>query len=150
MFVTWDPEDGSTPRVWEFKEDDVLKSEAIAIEKAMGGPQASYEMWFAQMRSGNMKARGILLWHLMRQEHRGLKYEDTPDFRKRQLKVEMSVVELRELKAQMGSTKMDEATKEMFDAQFDRDIRAAMERETGVVEGDITDGVGNEVAVPKA
>lgn len=134
MLVKFDPEDGSTPREFTFDPEDMLASEAQAVEKAYG---ASSEEWVNALRVRNAKARRVLLWHLLRQDHGNLKFQDTPDFRMRQMVVEMSVAELREVYDQISRTKMDEQTRELFEAAFERDIKEAMERETGVHEGEI-------------
>jgi len=137
MFVTWKPEDGSEDRTYDFDPDDLLTSEAKAIEKAFGG---TWEEWLNGLRTGNAKARQILLWHLLRQEHRSLRLDDIPDFRMRQLKVEMSVRELRELLETVSKTKMDDRTREMAVSAIERDIVEAMERETGVMSGEVVEG----------
>lgn len=137
MFVTWKPDEESEARTFDFDPDDVTRKEGEAIEKAMGGQMPSFEMWLAAVQAGNMKARTILLWHLLKQEHRGMQLNDVPDFRRRQLKVEMSARELIQLRDKIGKTKMDDATREAFQAQFDADIAEAMEREGGVVSGEV-------------
>jgi hypothetical protein len=137
MFVKYDPEDGSDPQEWNFDPDDVLRSEATAVEKAYG---ASWEEWLNKLRVKEAKARTVLLWHLFKQAHPKLKFEDVPDFRMRQMTVEMSVKELRELFDQMSRTKMDENVREQFQAMFDRDIADAMQRETGIYEGEVETG----------
>lgn len=140
MFVTFDPEDGSEPRTWVFDPDDVDRRQGEDIEKAMGtiaGAPASFDAWLELVRGANMKARTVLFWHLLRLDHRSLAYKDTPNFKRRQLKVEMSVAELRELYERISKTKMADETREAFEAAFDRDIAEAMERETGVISGEI-------------
>lgn len=137
MFVTYDPEDGSEPTTWDFDPEDVSRKDGQAIEKAMGGDSASFDRWLDMVRAGNLTARTVLLWHLLKEKHPHLQFKDAPNFKKRQLQVQMSVAELRALKDQISRTKMDENTREVFEAAFDRDIRDAMERETGVVEGEI-------------
>jgi hypothetical protein len=140
MFVTFDPEDGSQPQTWVFDPDDVDRRQGEDIEKAMGtigGAPANFDAWLELVRGANMRARTVLLWHLLRLDHKSLAYKDTPNFKRRQLKVEMSVAELRELYERIGKTKMADETREAFEAAFDRDIAEAMERETGVISGEI-------------
>lgn len=135
MDVSYDPEDGSEKRSWQFDPEDLLTSEAIAIEKAYG---EGSEQWLQALRTNEAKARRVLLWHLLRQEHRTLAFKDTPDFRKRQLQVQMNVAELRELASKIGRMKLNEDTKEQLTAAIEVDIRDAMERE-GVFEGEIAE-----------
>ena len=135
MFVTFDKEDGTPPQEWVFDPEDVLSSEAKAIEKAYGG---SWEQWINGLRMMEVKARIILLWHLIRQEHKSMRFEDTPDFRMRQVQVQMSVAELRALYERMAGSIRDEDIRDAFEAAFQRDIRDAMKRENGgVIEGEI-------------
>lgn len=140
MFVTYDPRDGSEPRTWDFDPDEITRKQGEAIETAMGlvgNSPVSFEVWLSLVQAGNMRARTVLLWHLFRLEHQSLAFKDMPDFVRKQLKVEMSVAELRALRDQIAKTKMDGQTKEIFEAQFERDIRDAMERETGVIDVDL-------------
>lgn len=137
MFIYWQADGEAEPTVFEFDPDEVSSKEGQAIEKAMGGNAPSFDMWFELVRAGNMRARTILLWHLLAQAHPKLQLTDVPDFKRRQLRIEMSVAELQKLRETIGKTKMDETTREAFDAQFDRDIADAMERETGVISGEI-------------
>jgi hypothetical protein len=140
MFVTYDLEDGSPLRTWVFDPDDVDRRQGEDIEKAMGpigGAPANFDTWLELVRGANMRARSVLLWHLLRLEHRSLAYKDAPNFKRRQLKVEMSVDELRELRERIAKTKMADEVREAFEAAFDRDIADAMERETGVISGEI-------------
>jgi hypothetical protein len=145
MDVTFDPEDGSEPRTWVFDTEDLLKSEAKLIEKAYG---SSLEEWMNLLRIRNIKAREVLLWHLLCREHPKLKFEDTPDFRMRQLKVEMSSAELKDVYDQMSRTKMPDEMREMFEAAFQRDYQDALAREGKAVEGELISS--KQVAVPKA
>jgi hypothetical protein len=137
MFVKWQPEGQAEPTTFEFDPDEVTSKEGQAIEKAMGGNAPSFEMWLELVRVGNIKARTILLWYLLQRDHPKTTLNDVPDFKRKQLQVQMSVAELQELRAKMAKQKMEEATREAFEAQFDVDIAEAMERETGVLTGEI-------------
>ncbi len=135
MEVRFDPEDGSEPRVWTFDPEDMLRSEAAQVERHFG---ASWEEWLNALRIRNAKARNVLLWHLMQQDHKGkLRFEDTPDFRMRQLTVEMSSAELRVVYEQVARTKMSDDMREAFEAAFNRDYQEALVREGKAVEGEI-------------
>jgi hypothetical protein len=145
MDVTFDLEDGSQPKTWTFDPDDVLRSEATAIEKAYG---SSWEEWINALRIRNAKARTVLVWHLLRQDHPKLKFDDTPDFRMRQVKVEMSSTELKAIYDQMSRTKMDEDLREAFENAYQRDYQDALLREGKAVDGELITTEG--ALVPKA
>jgi hypothetical protein len=152
MQVTWDPEDGGEKRVWQFKEGDILRSDAELIEKHFGG---EWEHFINGLRIKNAKARAVLLWYCLKTEMKEqghsvkLRFDDTPDFRMRQMVVEMDSDELRELYAQIGRTKMNEDTREAFDAAYQRDLQDAMIREGKAAEGDLLTLSDALVAVPK-
>lgn len=136
MLVTFDPEDGTEPRTWEFDPDDVGRKDAEDIEHHFGQP---WEMFVDALRVRNAKARGALLWYLLRQEHPRMPFKDTPNFKMRQMKVEMSSAELREVWKQISRTKVDEGTMEAFEAAFERDLQDALEREGKAYEGEIVE-----------
>ena len=134
MHVTWDPEDGGEVIVLEFKPDDDLGSkEAEEIEKLFGQP---IEQWVNELRMKSAKARRLLLWWMLRQNHRRLAFKDVPDFKLRQMKVEMDVAELQELWKRLSQTKMDEDRLDALRSAFEIEVRDAMERE-GVLLGEI-------------
>lgn len=137
MLVTYDPEDGSGVRTWEFDEGDVGRKDAELIEKHFGQP---WDMWIDALRVRHAKARGVLLWYLLRQETTRLRFEDTPDFKMRQMKVEMSSAELREVMDRIMRTKMDDDTREALEAAFQRDLQEAMQREGKAFEGEVLAG----------
>lgn len=142
MFVTWDPEDGSDKTTFDFDPDDVLASEAVEVEKQYG---EAWEMWLNGLRTKEAKARRILLWWHLKQTHKRLQFKDAPDFRMRQLTVEMNSTELADLKTRIEKAQLDEDTKERTLRAIDLEMREAMERE-GIYEGDIVEGT---VALPK-
>ena len=152
MDVTFDPEDGSEVKRWKFDEEDVLRSEAEAIEKAFGH---EWEYFLNGLRVRNAKARSVLLWHLLKTEmkeqghHIKLRYEDVPDFRMRQMKVEMGSAELKRLYDQISRTKMSDDVREAFESAYQRDLQDAMVREGKAAEGEVIDVSGALVA-PKA
>lgn len=135
MQVTWNQEDGSPPVKFEFDPEDVYSKEAADIEKVYGDP---WEQWLNGLRVKEAKARRVLLWHHLRQAHRGLTFKDTPDFRMRQLKVEMNSKEIIEIRDRMARTKMEDDTRERLNAAIEVDLRDAMARE-GTLEGDIVE-----------
>lgn len=139
MLVTWKPEGGEPDQEWQFDPGDVGRKDAILIEKHFGG--GTWDQWVAALQMGDMQARTVLLWHMLRQIHPKLRFDDVPDFRVRQLTVQMGVAELRKLYDRARRMKMDDVTREAFEAQMEADLAEAMEREG--LEGDvkIVDGV---------
>ena len=136
MYVRWDPENGEPVREFDFDPEDTLRSDAKLVEKHYG---KSWEVWLNNLRIKEADARTVLLWHLLRQEHRNLRFEDTPDFRMRQMKVEMSSAELRDLMKRTERMKLSDDERDQLRMAFEIDIRDAMERETGVHEGEVVE-----------
>ncbi len=139
MFVTYDPElDGEPVREWHFDPEDMMSKEAIDIEKEYG---AAIDQWMNGLRTNEAKARRLLLWHLLRETNPRLQIRDTPNFRLRQFKVQMDVAERRKRLERVGKMKMDADQQEMLTAAIEIDIREAMERETGVIDGEIDEPI---------
>lgn len=140
MFVEYDPEDGTGKQTWTFDPDDVMQSDAEGIEKAYG---QSWEVWLHGLRTREAKARRVLLWQMLREKHREaggrikLRYEDTPDFRMRQVVVHMSSDEMREMDRQFRPTIKDEDVLAQYDAAFQRDLNEALDREGKAISGEI-------------
>lgn len=93
MFVQYTPKDGDA-QTWDFVPDDVFEDDAELIEKHSG---ATWDTFLDNLRGGQARARRVLLWHLTRQVHPKLRFEDTPRFRMGELVVEFGAAELREL-----------------------------------------------------
>lgn len=125
MHITYKPEDGEQ-QVWEFDPGRIRAGVAEVIEKRFG---ANFDMWRDGVRAGNAKARRVLLWHLLRQTHATLRYEDTPDFYMDELLVEFSVSELLELRERLERASMDESMREQVRTGLDLEITDAMARE---------------------
>lgn len=126
MFVKWDPEDGSSTQEWVFDSGDVKRKDAILIEKHFKG---TWDQWVAGLMTGDILARTVLLWYMMKQVHEAIKFEDIPDFRVRQLTVEMGVQELKNLWKRAQKIKLEADQREAFESQFEEDMRDAMKRE---------------------
>jgi hypothetical protein len=90
VFVVYTPENGD-PNAWEFNPRRVRSSQAILIENRYG---KQWDVFVADLMRGSMSARRVLLWHLIRQTHATLRFEDTPDFFPEELVVEFSRAEL--------------------------------------------------------
>lgn len=130
MLVIWDPEDGSDKQTWHFDADDVPRKRAEEIEtfyRKSGG--ASYDGWKIGLQSGEIGARAILLWYMLTQVHPKLNFKDVPDFRVRQLKVEMTVEELKGLWKQIQRMGLDDDKKSDMERAFRIALEDAAERE---------------------
>jgi len=86
--------DGEPPREWDLDLDDLAEEDAEQIEKqyrrATGDNMATYDMYRLSLYQGGATARRVLLWYLTTLTHKGLRFEDTPKFRRSQLKAEFS------------------------------------------------------------
>lgn len=137
MQVTWDPEDESEPQTWQFDPEDVPFKRAKEIEKHFDG---TYDQWVVALQTGDISARSVLLWYMLTHVHPKLRYQDLPNFRVRQLKAEMGVVELKRLWARVQRMKLSEEKTEAFETAFEADMRDAMDREGLDGEFTIVDG----------
>lgn len=138
MFVEWDPENGEEKQTWNFDPDDVLRKDAALIEKHYG---ESWDQWNAGLMLGKIEARAVLLWYMLKLVHPKLRYDDVPDFRVRQLKTEMGTLELKALYKRASKMKLDQDTRDAFEAQFESDMKDAMEREGIEGQVEFVDGV---------
>lgn len=138
MFVQWDPENGEPVQEWMFESGDVSRKDAIAIEKQYGG--RTYDQFLQGLQMGQIEARAVLLWHMLRQVHPNVRFDDVPDFRVRQLTVHMGVRELKELWERVKKIKLTPDQREAFEAQFESDLREAMVREKMEPEFSIVEG----------
>lgn len=131
MFVTYSPADGDEQR-WEFLADQVLDTDAEAIEKAYVD---NWDNWLVTLLRGGMRARRVLLWHLIKTAHPSLKFADLPSFRVGELAVEFDREELELVRAgiadENSSRGLDEATRESLLEHLDAELVKAPERSTG-------------------
>lgn len=132
MFITYQPEDGDK-QTWDFDPDRVRQGAAELIEKRFG---TGFEEWKQGVLVGNSKARRVLLWHLIRQTHHTLRYEDTPDFMMRELLVEQSVAEVAEMRDRVLKAKMSDELREQVLTGLDLQLADALARE-GVEEAEV-------------
>lgn len=150
MYVTWDAQNGEPIQTWDFDADDLYRLEVVEIEKHYGG---SWDQWLQGLRIGEMPARTVLLWHLLAQTNPKLQFKDVPNFRMKQLKVEMGVRELKDLWVKAKRMRMPAAQAEAFAMMFAADVRDAMEREGWQGTADVVDGElvfqGDGVDLPK-
>lgn len=126
MHVTYSPESGDV-QSWEFNPDTVRSSKAEMIEKRFG---QSWDQWKAAVQQGSIKARRVLLWHLMTQQHPTMRMEDMPDFAAGELVVEYTAGELRALRANVEKSKALSAEDKVdVLAALDGEIEAAALRD---------------------
>lgn len=125
MFVTYKPEDAAEQR-WEFDPRKVRASRAEMIEKRSG---ENWDNWLVAVQSGQMRARRVLLWHLMSLDHPTLRFEDTPDFYAGELEIEHSVAELTEIRDKVVKANLPAEQREQVMLALDGEITAAMERQ---------------------
>lgn len=130
MFVTYRPEDGTEQR-WTFDPRRVRASKAEMIEKRAGEP---WDAWQAAVLAGKMRARRVLLWHLLTVDHPTLRWEDVPDFYAGELLVEYSVVELAEIRGRVAQAEIPVEQRDQVLAALDTAITEATKREAAAAE----------------
>jgi hypothetical protein len=69
----------------------------------------------------------VLLWHLLRQVHHTLRFEDTPDFKMGAVKVEHSVDELVQIRERVAKSSLPDDDREAILAALDVEISEAMD-----------------------
>lgn len=147
MFVTYAPEGGDEQR-WDFDPGKVRASKAEMIEKRFGD---SWDKWLAAVQQGGMKARRVLLWHLLTVDHPTLRAEDVPDFYAGEVTVEHNVAELRDIRERVLKANIAEDEKEQVIVALDVQISDAIAAEEKAAEaaglpvaedGDEVDGAG--------
>lgn len=97
MRVTYSPESGDR-RTWRFNPGKVPASKGEMIERRYG---ESWDQWRLAIQTGSIRARRVLLWHLMTTDHPAFRWEDTPDFAADELEVEYDAAELRKQREQV-------------------------------------------------
>lgn len=137
MLVTWDPEDGSEQQSWDFDPGDVPFSRVKQIEQHYG---KGYDTWKVGLMSGEVFARGVLLWYMLTLVHPKLQFKDLPDFRVRQLTVTQGTRELLDLQKRVAKMRLSDEDRERFDLQFEVEMQEAMEREGIEGTAEVVDG----------
>jgi phosphodiesterase/alkaline phosphatase D-like protein len=128
MFVTYTPQDPADgePREWTFTAGRVRASEAQLLEREFGENWDNFTMG---VQSGSMKARRVLLWHLLRRDHPMLRFDDVPDFFADELTVEMEVAELAPMIDRISKANLPAEKREQIVAALDLAMSDAMARE---------------------
>jgi hypothetical protein len=121
MQVTYKPEDAEvgSERVWDFDPNRIRAARAEMIEKRYG---QRYSEWIKNVQAGEVRARRVLLWHLLSLEHLHLKLEDVPDFMFGELEVDYSVDDLQRIRHEVAESAMDDRTKEDHLERLDLEI----------------------------
>ncbi len=96
MIVTYSP-DGDQPQRWTFDPKTVISGEAEAIEKRA---ESTWDDFQKAILSGSIRARRVLLWHLLKKTHPPLRFDDV-SFRAGEVSVEFERHELEELREQI-------------------------------------------------
>lgn len=122
MIVTYTPK-GQEPQTFEYDSGDVRAKDAELMETKSGIPWENFGLLVMQ---GMMKARRVLLWHLLRETHPSLRLDDV-DFAARELKVEFNAKENKELRDVVvsKSSAIPAEQREAVLAQLDADIAKA-------------------------
>lgn len=86
---------GDAPQRWTFDPDAVDVDEAERIEAALGRG-ATWSTFTGGLLDGTVRARRVLLWHLLRRDHpdANLRFSDVPVFKMGELKIEFGTAEI--------------------------------------------------------
>lgn len=96
MIVTYTP-DGGEPQRFRFDPKIVMSGEAEAIEKRA---ESTWDEFQKAIMSGSIRARRVLLWHLLKKTHPPLRFDDVT-FRAGDVELEYERHELEDLRAQI-------------------------------------------------
>lgn len=96
MIVTYTP-DGDPVQRWTFDPKHVIAGEAEAIEKRA---ESTWDEFQKAILSGSIRARRVLLWHLLKKAHPPLRFDDVT-FRTGEVEVEFEKHELEALRGQI-------------------------------------------------
>lgn len=125
MILTYTPADGDAQR-FVFKPDDMLNSEAEAIEKRTGWTWAEF---LEQTQKGSTLARRVLLWTFLRRTHHTLRFEDV-SFRQSEVVLAFDIDEMTTMRAAVADAPdRPGIDKEAFLAFMDGEIAKAVETE---------------------
>lgn len=141
MYVEYKPKDGE-PSAWDFTPGEVFQEDAEQVEKHYG---RNWDDFLDDVRSGNARARKVLLWHLIRQDHPKLPFADAPRFRMGELVVHHSSTEIRELLDKvhkLDASGVDEERRQAIVAGLNVDLTDALLRERGDTAVDVDEPVG--------
>jgi hypothetical protein len=133
MLVIYKPEDeNGTVRqdmAWEkeFQPTRVRANRAEMIEKRYG---SRYADWVNAIQAGEVKARRVLMWHLLSLDHPSFKMEDVPDFMFGELELDYSLADLQKLRVQVDESAMDDTAKSETLERLDMEIATRLVKGT--------------------
>lgn len=125
MKVTYTPA-GDAPQVFDFKPNLVRAAMAEMIETRA---DMKYAPWVDAVLQGSVKARRVLLWHLLSRVHGNVRIEDV-DFAVGELVVERDLEEAKALRGEIASWTGKEEIRVQALAEIDAEI-ATLETEEG-------------------
>jgi hypothetical protein len=96
------------------------------IEKRYG---ARYPVWAKEIQAGEVKARAVLLWHLMNLDVPQFRWEDVPDFAFGELEVDYGIPDLQKLRRDVDESAMDDTTKAETLNRLDLEIASRLEKD---------------------
>ena len=115
MKITYSRTGGET-RTFDYDPDDLLNSEAKAIERVTGKTMEQVDL---ELQAGGMEARSAVLWMLMKRENDKLRYSDV-EFRRSEVTVEFSRAERAETREKVvKATHLRDDQREAILAQLD-------------------------------
>lgn len=120
MLVTYKPEGKPEEhRSWEFWPEKVRRNRGEMIEKRYG---ARFSVWAKEIQAGEVKARAVLLWHLMNLDVPQFRWEDTPDFAFDELELDYAVSDLQKLRREVDESSMEDDVKSDTLRRLDMEI----------------------------
>jgi hypothetical protein len=123
--IEYKPEDTERgeAQTWTFDPRRIRATEAVIIQKRFG---KTWDEFLVAVQAGDVEARRVLLWHLIRRTHPILRFEDTPDFLLGELEVSHELSELIQLRARVEKASLPAEQKEPVLAALDVEISDAM------------------------
>lgn len=111
----------------EFQPMRVRAARAEMIERRYG---ARYSEWVTAIQAGEVKARRVLMWHLLSLDHPQLKMEDVPDFMFGELELDYSLADLQKLRKEVEDSSMDDQAKSETLERLDMEIATRLVKGT--------------------
>lgn len=134
MLVEFTPEGQAEPTVWTYKRNKVMSKRGEMIERVYGD---TFERWNVGLVQGSMRARRVLLWHLIGLEHPRLKYADLDDFAADQLVLRFDSGELKAMRDNVSDDKkLSEDEREAMTEYLHSEYVDAMRRELDIEAAD--------------
>lgn len=142
MKVTYTPE-GDAAQVFDFKPNLVRAAMAEMIETRA---EMRYAPWVDAVLQGSVKARRVLLWHLLSRVHGHVRIEDV-DFAVGELVVERDLEEAKALREEIAAWTGKEEIRVQALAEVDAEI-ATLEAEEGPKATSASDSETTDSSLP--